>query len=181
MNKSLPLFGALILSLAMAIFGVMILKDTVFLPLIRAHEAKSWTPTPCKILSAEIQTIPHRRHRPSFKAQIRYEYQIAGQTLIGDMVHCGNPVSDHDADKWIGRYPVASAQSCLVDPANGINAVLSGDHGISATDPIFGSLFLGFSLVMLVAISRFLWKSLPRRPKFNGGRHDRNGRPAKFF
>lgn len=125
----------------------------------RAEETRRWTPTPCRIISAQVvseRPTPHSN--PEFKAEIRYHYTFEGQSLTGSHIKRVDPVTQHEdnARKKLEDYPIGQDLTCYVNPAQPDQAVLKHDTRAALYSIWFPLLFVFGGLGMA-------WNALKRR------------------
>jgi len=116
-----------------------------FMNLSTAMESKSWPTADGKIISSQVvkkienytDSDRRRKTRTLYEAQVRYDYNVGGRSLIGGRITMADSSSSSEsrAKKIIKRYPPGSACTVYYNPDDPAEAVL--EAGIT-----FGTLML---------------------------------------
>lgn len=114
-------------------------------PLLMIQAAKDWVPTPCVIVSSEVES--HRSDDGyTYSIEITYRYTVDGVEHQSDRYHFMSGSSSGRSGKQavVDRYPPGSEAVCYVDPNDPTQAVI--ERGYTA-DLLFGLIPLVFVIV----------------------------------
>ncbi|NLW84634.1 MAG: DUF3592 domain-containing protein [Phycisphaerae bacterium] len=141
------LFGLVFMAAGLG-FSYMLL----FRPLIKWHQAKKWTETPCSIISAEV------KHHSSddgttYSIHITYEYEFGGSVYRNDKYNfVGGSSSGYKGKKdVVERYKAMSEPVCYVNPNNPSEAVLIRHLTAHNAIGLFPLIFVGAGLFIMIA------------------------------
>ncbi len=89
---------------------------------------ETWLTTPGKVTDSRVAShtsFRNGRQTTQINAQVKYEYQVMGQTYESDKLGFGNAGSGRkNANAKVAEYPVGSAVTVHYDPADPSKAVL---------------------------------------------------------
>ncbi|MFN3168102.1 MAG: DUF3592 domain-containing protein [Phycisphaeraceae bacterium] len=97
------------------------------LPLWNIYDARGWTATPCTITHAQVKSSTDSEGDTTYAIDIRYTYQVNGQTYPGDTYRFAPPGSSSGYKgkrKAVDANPVGSTQTCYVDPDDPTRSVI---------------------------------------------------------
>lgn len=125
----------------------------------RAEETRSWTPTPCRIISSKV--ISERRSPNAeieHRTDIRYRYAFNGQSLTGNRIKRVNAATVHEesARKQLEEFPIGKEIVCYVNPVHPEQAVLKHDTRAALYT-------IWFPLLFVVGGMGIVWGALRRR------------------
>lgn len=126
-----------------------------------------WESTEGRIVSSTVTRLKHPREAASYYADIKYEYEVAGETFLGDRVFWGEygTGSLDPMQEIVDRYPVGKKVTVYYDPANPKKAVLERGARLAS----FGLFFIGL-LFSVVGLGGFiLWDQLNAKPPWLTG------------
>lgn len=130
----LPAIGAVFL-----LAGCLMLWLLFIQPLRQVLEARSWTPTECKILQSSVE-VKSDGDGTSYKPRIVYEYLAEGNRYNSNRYDFFPMSSSRQwAEKIVAQYQTGTTHRCYFDPANPSEAVLLIDF--SGIGFLFGALF----------------------------------------
>lgn len=116
-------------------------------PLINIVDSRSWTETPCKIISSRVQTHDGD-DGDTYSVDILYAYEFAGHEYMSSRYHFMPGSSSGYSGKAaiVNRHPPGSETVCYVNPRDPTQAVLNREMG--------GALWLGLipAVFMLVGV-----------------------------
>jgi hypothetical protein len=125
----------------------------------KAEETRRWTPTPCRIISAQVLSArPTPSSNVQHRVDLRYRYEFGGQTRTGQNIRRvdGPTVHESEARKKLEAYPVGHETTCWVNPAQPDQAILQ--HSTRA------ALYtLWFPLLFVAGGIGMAWNALRRR------------------
>jgi hypothetical protein len=130
----------------------------------RAEETRQWTPTPCRIISAQVLSErPTPRSNPAHKASVRYSYTFKGQSLTGTHIKRVDSSTQHEevARKKLEEFPIGLETTCYVNPDLPAQAVLRHDTRAALYSIWFPLLFVLGGLGMA-------WNAVRNRPGLRG-------------
>lgn len=117
-------------------------------PLSGVISSGSWTPTPARIVSSQLDRGSASKGGSTYRINIHYEYDINGSRHTSDRYDfvrssMSSNVGVGSMRKIVENLPQGAETTCLVNPANPDDAV------ISRTIPWFNCLFMLFPLPFL--------------------------------
>lgn len=132
---------------------------TLWKPISRWQDAKTWTTIPCRIVTAEVAERPDNSagiSKPIFSARIRYSYQWQGTSRESESLTFSGFTSHTSGERreWedlVKLFPTGSTTTCLVNPQDPAEVVL--DSRFPTTDILIGA---GMTLVFVFAGLLFL-------------------------
>ena len=110
------IFGLLFFLMGAAFFYFAFGKGVV-----KLYQARDWTPTPCTILSSEVQS-----HGDTYSIEVRFSYSVNDKSYESnryDFVEGSSSGYDSKA-KVVRSIPPGSRTTCYVNPQNPSDAVL---------------------------------------------------------
>ncbi len=147
-EKTRPLRSAGFVALFFGLFfvvGVGFLIPFFIWPALRVVEARSWTETPCEILSSGVRT--HSGDDGStYSVQVLFRYEIDGREHISDRYQflSGSSSGYERKAKAVEKIPPGTQTLCYVNPDDPFDAVL--ERGFTV-DYLFGLVPLVFVLI----------------------------------
>ncbi len=133
---------------------------------IHGEKTRAWTSVPCQIISSRVG-VPKDFSSGSlrFPFEISYEYKVDGVKYRSTIPWWNYTASSdyYEAGKLLERYPARSDTTCLVDPSNPANSVLT-----TPNTKISAAIFSGFFLISLflavvglvgLILTWFKWRS----------------------
>lgn len=124
----------------------------------RAMETRSWSETPCRIVSSSIRSERPTPHSPvSHRFAVRYEFEFQGRKRTGTKVERTEGPTAHreKADALAAEFPAGRATVCWVNPAMPDEAVLR--HGSKA-----GLYTIWFPLLFVLGGGVMAWRAIRR-------------------
>ena len=108
-----------------AVVGGAMLYPFGIKPIARTIAARSWAPTPCQVLRAEVRSHDSD-DGTTYSVYILYQYEFRGQTYKGDRYSfVGGSSSGYEAKaRVVEQYETAARPICYVDPHHPAQAVL---------------------------------------------------------
>ena len=108
-----------------AVVGGAMLFPLGIKPIARTLDAESWTPTPCKVLRAEVRSHDSD-DGTTYSAYILYQYESGGQTYKADRYDfMGGSSSGYEGKaRVVAQYQAAANPVCYVNPKRPSEAVL---------------------------------------------------------
>jgi hypothetical protein len=108
-----------------AIVGGAMLYPLGIRPIARTLDAASWTPTPCKVLRAEVRSHDSD-DGTTYSVHILYQYECNGQTYKSDRYDFigGSSSGRESKARIVEQYRTAANPVCYVNPKNPSEAVL---------------------------------------------------------
>jgi len=143
----------LILAL-LSIIGIAIISYNVFL-LFKGQQTAGWGEVPGQITKSEIgisQNLSKESFENNYRADIEYEYEIAGNRFKSDQAYLGDKIylSYKDkAVKTLKMFPIHKTVSVFVNPDNHAESVLIIGSGANRVLNIIIGLFLVFIGVLI--------------------------------
>ncbi len=125
----------------------------------RAEETRRWAPTPCRIISAQLNSDrPTPSSNPAFKAEIQYAYTFAGSSKTGSHIKRVDSASQHEenARQKLEEYPVGLETTCYVNPEQPDQAILIHD----SRAPLYS---IWFPLLFVVGGLGMAWNAVKKR------------------
>lgn len=125
----------------------------------RAEETRTWTATPCRIISSKVTS---ERRSPNaeveHRTEIRYSYSFDGHSLTGGRIKRVDAATVHkdNASKRLEEFPVGKETVCYVNPAHPEHAVLKHDTRAALYS-------MWFPLLFVVGGMGIVWGALRRR------------------
>lgn len=122
-------YGCLaVFGLAFFLMGIAFAYLAFIRPVLLSRAAQDWPSTPCKILTAEIET--HRGDdSTTYSAEFTFQFEVDGKTWVGDQFSFVNSSGGRQAAKHtLKQYPVGSEHICYYDPENPEFAVLDREN-----------------------------------------------------
>ena len=152
--------GCIVASAVAMLFAGLCVYLYLMRPASRVMAAKSWTPTPCRVVSSKVTVVRRSDSvRDLYKVDITYRYSFGGREYTSnqyDLMGDAGSGGVKGKERTVARYPPGRAATCYVNPANPREAVL--DRGLPARTmwgiiPLFflviSILGLGVSIFML--------------------------------
>lgn len=136
---------------------------------------RSWTETPCQIISSSVDSTRDEEHPYQFAVAYKYQWEGAPHRS-SEFKRGGARFGDYQkAAKLMNRYPAGSKGVCYVDPENPADAVLERSQPWIVLAVFFPLIFVVIGLGGIY----FTWRGSPRaspaveqpkstRPKVNG-------------
>jgi len=123
--KTKSKYAAAIFFAVFAIAGGAMLYPLGIRPIARTLDADSWTPTPCKVLRAEVRSHDSD-DGTTYSAYILYQYEFEGRTYKADRYDfLGGSSSGYQGKaRIVAQYQSAVAPICYVNPEDPSEAVL---------------------------------------------------------
>ncbi len=156
-KKSSPLVFAIILTIMGLIFsavggGIAFFKG---LPtVIQARASTDWPTTKGVVTSSKVISS-HSDGSTTYRAEVLYKYTIKGEKLESERVWFGDGISTSggkDARKTVRDYPVGKKVTIYYDPDDLLETcLLPGAFYSTYFFLIFGGIFLGVGLIMLIS------------------------------
>lgn len=145
-------------------FGIFFVAGALMLwflgirPVMQIFEARSWAETPCTITSSQVESHSDS-DGTTYSIDIRYTYEVGGQTYSGDRYDfsIGSSSGYGSKQEVVEQYPPGSETVCRVDPEDPTRSVISVDFSAGYLWGLFGLPFF------LVGAFGLLW--MLRRPK----------------
>ncbi len=122
----------------------------------RAEETRRWTPLPCHIIASRLETErPTPNSNPVFKPIVHYSFTLEGKPMTGTRIKRVDSASQHEdlAFKKIEPFPVGSAHTCFVNPADPAVSVLKHDTRAALYS-------IWFPLLFVIGGLRMSWGAL---------------------
>lgn len=155
-NKSLGKTGLIIFGFVFFAVGVVVSYFMLVRPLINIFQARNWVETPCKVISADVQSH-NSDDGTTYSIDILFEYCINGKSYRSNRYDfMGGSSSGYTGKKEIvDRYLNMENPICHVDPADCQNAVLKKDLTWKYAVGLFPMIFIAVGLgVMLAGVSK---------------------------
>ena len=112
-------------------------------PILESREALSWEEVPCKITDSFVESHSSS-DGTTYSVEIRYSYEWNERKYDGDQYTFGNMSSSGKASKKeiVSKYPKGSMATCLVNPIDPSDSVITREvgwlpYGIIAFSSIF--------------------------------------------
>ena len=90
--------------------------------------SKTWPATIGRVLESTVERVPgHGRVAPGYTADVRYRYEVAGHTYLGDRTSLGRlslGTGESAAESLVRQYPAGTAVEVHYDPARPGESVL---------------------------------------------------------
>jgi len=143
----------LILTL-LSIIGIAIISYNVFL-LFKGQQTEGWGEIPGQITKSEIgisQNLSRESFENNYRADIEYEYEIAGNRFKSDQAYLGDKIYlsyKGKADRTLKMFPKHKIVSVFVNPDNHAESVLIKGSGANRVLNIVIGLFLVFIGVLI--------------------------------
>ncbi|MFP4351901.1 MAG: DUF3592 domain-containing protein [Puniceicoccaceae bacterium] len=123
-------------------------------PLLRSQAAADWPEVPCRIDESFVETHRDSDGNTTYSVEIRFTYEREGKTYHGDKYTFGSWSSSGRAEKEavVRRYPGGSEATCLVNPDDPYEAVITAEVGLLPYGIIaFGGVFVTVGAGLIVA------------------------------
>jgi hypothetical protein len=93
-------------------------------PVLNIIEAKSWTATPCLVLSSEVRS--HRGKSTTYSVNILFEYEVNGRKFNANRYSFmgGSSSGREGKEEVVARFPRGHTATCYVNPRDPTDAVL---------------------------------------------------------
>ena len=148
------LVGGVFLAIGLGLFYVL-----GVLPFMKTMQAKHWVETPCRIISAKVDS--HRSSDgdgTSYSIDITYEYQVDGKVYRSDRYDFVEVRNGFDGRKRkvVNRYKRMADSVCYVNPGDPSEAVLV--RGLT-----MGNAVVLFPLFFVVVGILAIWLSLRKK------------------
>lgn len=123
-------------------------------PVMRALDARSWTETPCTILTSQVERHSGSKGGSTYNVAITFEYQVGRQTLRGSRYdfNSGSSSGLEGKQAVVDRFPPGARTTCWVDPNDRTRAVIDRNLGWWILWGLFPLMFLGAGLGGLVFV-----------------------------
>ena len=132
--------------LLFAAFGALFICFTSILPSWRVVRSSHWAPTPCRVISATVETI-HGDNSSTYKLKVQYAYQYQGREYTGDRYDFFNlSDSNRSGKERLAKQLREEPQSCWVNPAQPEQSVLRREYHLSYVALIIPLAFMAFGL-----------------------------------
>lgn len=127
------------------VIGAILFYFLAWLPLSRVVAARSWTPTPCRVISSRVQSHAGDGST-TYRVDILYAYQVNGREYRSNRYKFMGGSSSGYAGKAaiVGRHPAGATVTCYVNPRDPSDAVL--ERGLTP-DLWLGAIPVVFALV----------------------------------
>lgn len=122
----------------------------------KCFRSRDYVAVPGTILTSEVKESSDSEGT-SYKAEIRYRYEVKGQGYEGDRLFAGTPFSAgrRPAQRWVETYPAGKTVTAYVNPADANEAILQrGFHGAE----LFITLFMTPFNVVMFGLWLWPWK-----------------------
>jgi hypothetical protein len=113
---------------------------------VKLYEARDWTPTPCTILSSEVQS-----HGDTYSIEVRFSYSVKGKIYESnryDFLESSSSGYDSKAEVVRG-IPAGSRTTCYVNPQDPVDAVL---ERCFTSDMYFAFIPLFFAMIGFIGM-----------------------------
>ena len=113
-------------------------------PLLRSQAAADWPEVPCRIDKSFVESHRDSDGGTTYSVEIRFTYEWEGRTFHGENYTFGNSSSSGRSSKAavVRQYPAGSEATCLVNPDDPYEAVITADVGLLPYGIIaFGGVF----------------------------------------
>jgi len=113
--------GCFVFGLIFFLFGAGFFALAFGRGFLKLIDARDWTPTPCTILSSEVQS-----HGDTFSIEVRFSYNVNDHNYESsryDFVEGSSSGYDSKA-KIVGQIPAGARTTCYVNPRDPADAVL---------------------------------------------------------
>ncbi len=151
-NKSLGKAGLIIFGFVFFAVGVAVSYFMLVRPLINIFQARNWIETPCKVISANVQSHDSD-DGTTFSVDILFEYCIDEKSYRSNRYDfMGGSSSGYTGKKEIvDRYLRMENPTCHVDPGDHQNAVLMKDLAWKYAVGLFPMIFVVVGLGIMIA------------------------------
>ena len=158
-TQNMMVFGLLwLFILSAGLGGIVFIGQGVWLQ-YNGSRSTSWPSVPGTIVESKVRAFKvrlfGRDHEPSFRADVTYEFYVAGMPYTGDTISF-NPGSTHpmSVTSRVQQYPLGKTVLVYYDPEDPSRSVLQpGSGGITIT--LFtGFMLLGGAIGMIWVIAR---------------------------
>ena len=122
----------------------------------------SWIPTPAKVVSAWIETLPQPGSEPPrYEFQVRYIYNVNSVPHTGTRLKeiPGNTRQRSKVEKLEARFPVDAEVTCFVDPTDPAKAILIRPTKAPGYTLWYPGLFVVGGAGMCYSACRRRWRS----------------------
>jgi len=111
-----------------------------------AMASRSWTATPCTVLSAKVTSVRDQHGGESFGVAVRYQYAFNGELHISNRYGFLNDFGGDLAGKerLVKQLKSGSPETCFVNPADPTVAVMDRSIGGIVGAGILGLVFALF-------------------------------------
>lgn len=115
---------------------------------VKSFRAAAYPTSPGTVIASSLK-ISSGRHGPMYGAEVRFRFQVAGQTYESGEYRYNSPRSSDStyANSILAQFPVGAAVTVHYNPANPNDAVLQ--TGIDGTTRFFVFFITPFAVVML--------------------------------
>jgi hypothetical protein len=125
------------------------------LPMLEIQTAKSWTPTPCTIVSSGLKTHGRFWDETTFSIDVKYRYSVNGKDYESDRFELTINASAYQAWQMevARRYLPGTQATCYVNPANPQEAVIDRSWTKSVDTAILAGAFMFFGVIGVLVTS----------------------------
>lgn len=140
--------GCALFSLPFLLAGLAVLYFLTVGPALKIREARNWNPTPCVIISSEVDSSSDG---DTFAVAIHYSYTIDGRQYQSDRYDffSGSTSGYEGKAEIVRQYPAGTTATCYVNPSDPEDAVF---HREFSSDMWFGLFGLPFFLAGAVGL-----------------------------
>ena len=116
-------FAAIFFSFFLLI-GSVVFYFLTLQPLLGVVSARNWQPTPCTIISSQVQS--HRGDSTTYSVDILYSYEVGGREFRSNRYKfmSGSSSGRKGKTEIVRRFPAGSQATCYVNLRNPADAVL---------------------------------------------------------
>jgi len=93
-------------------------------PIANIYNARDWSETNCKIISAEVDTRRTRNDRITYCVDIKYEYEFDGESYRSEKYSFASDLGKKEVQKTVSYYYNAANPVCFVNPDKPSESVL---------------------------------------------------------
>ena len=144
-KRAVVLFGLVFVVAGLAFTYMLLIR-----PLILSYQAQSWAETPCKIISARVESHSSD-DGTTYSVEIDYDYEFNGQHYRSDRYDFVNVNSSGRAgkEKVVKHYQNLQNPVCYVDPDNPSRAVLVRKIGMKNAIGLFPLIFVAAGIAVI--------------------------------
>lgn len=157
--------GAIFLGVLLTLIGIGF-SLMLWKAYTRAMETRAWVEVPARITAAwmdEQPFSPISDRSPSYKVEIRYDYEFGGEKRVGTQVKRvdGRTRKKDQAEETLADYPVGKALPCYVNPEDPDFAILRHNTKAPLYTIWFPGLFAIAGIGLIISALRRRGRSLP--------------------